>query len=398
MNTKVFGSICLVAGTTIGASMLALSMTSAQIGFVKSCVLLGVIWAFMVLSAGLMVDLSEGKSQSIATIAGTWLGDFAKRITGATLMLLFWSLLAAYMAGGSSILHQLFPSSSQRLLALGYGLLFGTVVLWKAQAVDMVNRFLMFIKMIVFMGMLLCITPYIERQNLFGHAETLCWWQSSSFYQSVPIFFAAFGFHGSIPSLVKYLDGNRSAIYKSLIIGSLIPLFVYILWQAITLGILDATTIKGLNGSIGDFMDAMTQKVNNPWLSMSMKMFSFLAITTSFLGVGLGLFDYVQEWKFFAPRVLSTDLAVQKKCSPCIVRPALITFSVPMIFALFYPQGFVYALGFAAMALSLFAVVIPSLAAMKAKGTIKGIFMHPLLTVVLLLGGILVILIESFRW
>ena len=42
-----------------------------------------------------------------------------------------------------------------------------------------------------------------------------------------PVFFTAFGFHGSIPSLNKYLDGNVKSLRIAILVGSGITLFAY---------------------------------------------------------------------------------------------------------------------------------------------------------------------------
>ena len=175
--------------------------------------------------------------------------------------------------------------------------------------------------------------------------------------QAIPVFFTSFGFHGSLPSLIKYLHGDKKSIYFSVIVGSLIPLLVYVLWQAVTLGILG--TDFEVKGDVGLFVSQLTAKTGKAYLSILADVFAFFAITTSFLGVALGLFDYISEW--FVKEVGEKKAVVGK------MKVALITFSVPLTFSLFYPTGFVFALGFAAIALSLLAVVLPSLIAIKER-------------------------------
>jgi tyrosine-specific transport protein len=45
------------------------------------------------------------------------------------------------------------------------------------------------------------------------------------------------------------------------------------------------------------------------------------------------------------------------------------TFFVPFMFAVFYPEGFIMALGYAAIALSVLAVIIPALIVWKLRAT-----------------------------
>lgn len=59
------------------------------------------------------------------------------------------------------------------------------------------------------------------------------------------------------------------------------------------------------------------------------------ALATSFLGVALGLFDYL------------ADLFQRSNTAAGRLQTGAITFPPPLAFALFYPRGFVMALGYA---------------------------------------------------
>ncbi len=80
-----------------------------------------------------------------------------------------------------------------------------------------------------------------------------------------------------------------------------------------------------------------------------MHVFDDLALATSFLGVALGLFDYL------------ADLFQRSNTVGGRLQTGAITFLPPLAFALFYPRGFVMALGYAGVALAVLALIIPSL-------------------------------------
>ncbi|MGL5336670.1 MAG: aromatic amino acid transport family protein, partial [Enterovibrio sp.] len=86
---------------------------------------------------------------------------------------------------------------------------------------------------------------------------------------------------------------------------------------------------------------------HSQFLSSAISLFADLALATSFLGVSLGLFD------FLAVNLKQKNNAVGRTVT------AAITFVPPLGFALFYPQGFITALGFAAIALVILAVFLP---------------------------------------
>lgn len=380
MRHRMIGAMLLISGTTIGAGMLALPMASAQLGFINSIILLSILWAYMVIAALIMVEISQGKGNSIATLAQKHLGPWAKHLAGVSLLVLFWSLLAAYISGGSSILHQKLGGSSA-LISFLYTLVFGICVAACTKMVDYTNRILFIIKIILFSFMIFALVPFIKSSYLgFSKLNT-----TLTIPQAIPIFFTSFGFHGSLPSLIQYLHGDKKSIYLSIILGSLIPLVVYILWQVVTLGVLGSHFEVG--GDVGLFISQLTAKTGHPYLSILTDGFAFLAIATSFLGVALGLFDYISEW-FIKEKNEHKTITGKAKI-------ALITFALPLIFSLFYPKGFVFALGFAAISLSLLAVILPSLIGIREKKK-SSVFLNKGLLISMLFGGLLVIAIEIF--
>ncbi|MFK5037172.1 aromatic amino acid transport family protein, partial [Klebsiella pneumoniae] len=74
---------------------------------------------------------------------------------------------------------------------------------------------------------------------------------------AIPMFLTAFGFHGSVPSMVKYLGRDQPRTLRNVFIaGSLIPMGVYLLWVFNTLGALPRygshsfQAISAHNGSV----------------------------------------------------------------------------------------------------------------------------------------------------
>ena len=85
----------------------------------------------------------------------------------------------------------------------------------------------------------------------------------------------------------------------------------------------------GLNG----LLQALREMVASPHVELAVHLFADLALATSFLGVALGLFDYL------------ADLFQRSNTVGGRLQTGAITFLPPLAFALFYPRGFVMALG-----------------------------------------------------
>ena len=371
MSQKTLGAALMIAGVTVGAGMLALPMTSSEMGFLKSAALLSGLWLYMVIVALIMVEISHGKPLSIAALAKKRLGPIGKHVAAGSLLVLFWALLAAYISGGSSFLSNDLQWNAQ-VSSIVYVVLFGACAVACTKLVDYANRFLFIVKVTVFAVMIFGLFPMISLENLKPRELH----SVSSFLKAIPVFFTSFGFHGSIPTLVGYLDGSRKNLYRAVIWGSFIPLVVYVLWQSVTLGVLgdQFTSFHSLSG----FIQVLTQTIGNQTFKILADVFGFFAITTSFLGVALGLFNYVTEW--FA-KDLKEKISIERK-----LKVAVITFGLPVLFSLFYPAGFIFALGFAAIPLSLLAAVLPSLVALKEEKPHSRLLGKGFLLVALVIG------------
>lgn len=111
---------------------------------------------------------------------------------------------------------------------------------------------------------------------------------------AIPVMFTSFGFHGSIPSVVAYTGLNIRALRKIMLIGSALPLIIYVLWQAASFGILGQGQLSE-NNELGMFLGAIGATVNSQKLTQAISLFADLALATSFLGVSLGLFDFLAD-------------------------------------------------------------------------------------------------------
>nr|WP_272573636.1 tyrosine transporter TyrP [Providencia sp. PROV259] len=360
MKNRTLGSIFIVAGTTIGAGMLAMPIAAAGNGFLVSLGMLLALWALMCYTALLLVEVYQHESYEtgIGSVAQRYLGSGGKFITGFSMMFLMYALTAAYVSGAGEIITSNLKNSFAVDMADWMGILLftvigGGVVCFGTSSVDFINRILFTAKIIFLVIILALMMPHVEQQNLLA-APT----EKVLILSAIPVFFTSFGFHGSVPSIVKYMGGDVKKLRVIFIIGSAIPLIAYILWQIATLGSIGTTTFVGIlaeNVGLNGLLDAIKDVAQSGRTELVAQMFMSLALATSFLGVALGLFD------FLADLFKRQDNAVGR------IQTGLLTFGPPLVFALFYPKGFVMALGYAAIALSILALLLPSAMAFKSR-------------------------------
>lgn len=356
MKNRTLGSILIVAGTTIGAGMLAMPLASAGVGFGVTFGLLITLWALMCYTALLLLEVYQHvpADMGLGSLAARYLGRYGQWATGFCMLFLLYALTAAYISGAGELLASSLnqwldwrlPPAAGVLIFTGIG---GTVVCIGTSLVDLFNRFLFSAKIIFLAIMLALLLPHIHQVNLL----TLPLQQGLAL-SAIPVIFTSFGFHGSIPSIVSYLGGDIRKLRRVFVIGSFIPLVAYIFWQLATLGSIDSpvfTKNAGLNG----LLEAIREVVASPHVELAVHLFADLALATSFLGVALGLFDYL------------ADLFQRQNSAGGRIQSGLITFLPPLAFALFYPRGFVMALGYAGVALAVLALMLPALLVMKSR-------------------------------
>lgn len=225
--------------------------------------------------------------------------------------------------------------------AVIFTLLIGAVVAIGTRSVDLINRSLFSLKLIALVVMLFLLLPHVSVENLVELPV-----HQGLVLASLPVIFTSFGFHGSIPSVVRYLGKDTKALRWIIVVGSSLPLMVYVLWMLASQGVLPQQELMA-SQSLNGFIGSLSRILENPMIASAVSIFADLALATSFLGVSLGLFDFI------------SDLLKRSAKPSHRLQVGLVTFLPPLGFALFYPQGFITALGYAAFALVILAVFLP---------------------------------------
>lgn len=360
MNSKLIGSSLIIAGTAIGGGMLAMPIISSGVGFIGITIVMILIWLTMCYTAILLVETYKDNNpeDGLSTMTYKYLGKAGSIVTGISMLTLMYALVSAYIAGGSDILRLnlskwLDTDVSPQITAFIFTVLFGGIVGLGARVVDIATKWIFVIKLLFLFIVIVVIFGHIKLDNLMQMPL-----ESKLFYSSIPVIFTSFGFHIVVPSMVKYLDGDIKMLKKAFIYGSLLPLIVYVIWQLSILGSIEPETffaiIKETKG-----LEAVIIAVNgvseSKWMNIPLNVFFSAAILTSFLGVALALFDYVK------------DLSKKKSFGKNTVIIYLITFIPPLLFALYYPKGFVIALSYAAISVVITSLFIPVLMYIKVK-------------------------------
>lgn len=149
----LLGATALVAGTTVGAGVLALPAKTLAAGFVPSSGVLFLAWCYMAASGLLIAEVNvntlcslERDAVSITSMAEETIGEAGSRLCGVAYVFIHYALLVAYMLQGGKLLLELLPSAAALPPALGAPLFAASVglpiALGSQQLVERVNSLL----------------------------------------------------------------------------------------------------------------------------------------------------------------------------------------------------------------------------------------------------------------
>lgn len=309
---SVLGSTALIAGTTVGAGILALPAVTLPSGVVPSTVLLVGVWLYTLISGLLIAEATVNTMRiagrpsvgMLAMIENT-LGVVGGRIAGATYLLLHYALLVAYTTQGGEILgsaianllgipHQLPAWLGTIVFTLIFG---GIMYLGREKFVEKLNSVFVAIVLVSFLGLLLLAGEQVKTTQLLFQN-----W--SALGSAVSVMAVALFYHNVVPVVVTQLEGDTRKIRQSIVIGSLIPLIMFLAWNAVILGSVNPEILqKTVDGrTIFDPLQILRSGSAGEWLGVLVSIFSEFAIATSFIGFVYGLLDFLQEI-FFVTQV-----------------------------------------------------------------------------------------------
>lgn len=334
--SRVFGGMLLVAGCCIGAGMLALPVLTGLSGFFPSTLALFAAWAFMIFTAFLLVEINGWFSGrvNLLSMVGASLGKRGRQICWVSYLFLFYALLVAYTAASGSILssvsNKVFGAAiSPALCSLAFAFFFGLIVYLGTRPVDLINRWLMGGLIFSYLAMILLGLPKIQ-------ASQLLYSEPKAALMALPVLVISFGFHNIIPSLTHYLHGDLRSVRRAILGGSLLALFIYLLWTLFVLGIVPVSMLQEAYQN-GEEATLPLQKIlGSSVIGAFAQGFAFFAIVTSFLAQGLSLVHFIAD----GLKAASGHHRENGWISLAAIVP-------PAVLAILYPSLFFKALNFA---------------------------------------------------
>ncbi|AJI45924.1 amino acid transporter [Francisella tularensis subsp. novicida] len=348
-KVKQIGAIAIIAGTAIGAGMLGIPFAVAAVGFNYAVAALFLVWIIMYATALLIIEanISQPLGTDMDSIAHNILGKPGRVLNLLFYLLLLYSLLTAYIFMGGQLFQTYILCwlnlENASLAKLLFCLIFGFFIYKGIKVVFSVNELFLSLKVLAFILFIAFVAPQIRTSLLENKALGV-----EYVWFAIPILVTSFGFHIVIPAIRNYFE-NDIVFKRTVAIGALAPLLVYLVWVVATLG---TVSLYGNNGFIalskaGETLAEAYQGLGQNGPLVFIRLFENFAIITSFLGVALALFSFNRDLY---------GLDIRKKLLTLVI-----TLLPPLIFAIYFVNSFIAALGYASIFVSVLLIVQPAM-------------------------------------
>lgn len=317
-------SIATLIGTIVGAGILGIPYVIAKAGFLYGLILLIVIGLgclFLNLFLGEVVLRTKTQHQTPG-YAAKYLGRWGKWIMTFSIVVSIYGALTAYLIGEGQTLFSIFKIGTPLIYTLIFFLIVSFIIYRGIKATGKAE--LVLISLLFLIVILIGIFSYgqINFSNLGGSDLT------KIFLPYGVILFAYIGFAG-VPEMNEELLGKEKKKFKkAIILGSVIPIVLYILFAFVIIGIIGLDNFELLQPNERIATVALSI-YSQPILGICANLLAVLAMFTSFLTLGVALTE-----------VYEYDLGISRKIA------FLLTLSVPLLIAALKITTFIAVLGF----------------------------------------------------
>ena len=250
MNKKFWATTFTLTGTIIGAGILGLPYIFAKSGFLAGLfwlITIGAVMIFVNLCLGEVALRTKGRHQ-LSGYAKKYLGKWGKRIMFFAMLFGIYSALLAYLIGEGQSLSKLLPGNINPLiLGIGFWIIMTLLLKEGLKGLKKIETLGVIAIIIIIFGIFIRFFPQIQTPNLMM-------WNSTNLALPIGIvIFALMGFT-SISELREEIRGQEKLLKKAIILGSIIPIILYIIFSATVIGVLGKNITQVATLSFGPLM------------------------------------------------------------------------------------------------------------------------------------------------
>lgn len=288
---KLAIATCTLMGTIVGAGILGIPYVVAKTGFLYGFILIVVIGlAFLHLNLflGEIVLRTEGQHQ-LPGYAGKYLGHWGKKHMTLTMFIGLYGALTAYLIGEGTALQAIFKIGPAWLYTL---LFFVIACLIIHQGIKATGKAELYLISILFL--VVVVIGFLSfRQINVAHLTTA---DVTKLFLPYGIILFAFIGSSAIPELQEELGREKAKMKKAILVGSILPIILYVIFTAIVIGIVGVDQFELLQPNQRIATVALSLYAQ-PLLGTLANVLAVLTMFTSFLSISIALteiyhFDY----------------------------------------------------------------------------------------------------------
>lgn len=291
-----FESVAMMIGAIVGAGVLGIPFVVAQSGVligVLYILILGVLVTYVHLMIG-EVTLRTQKKMQVPGLARKYLGTLGGWIMGIDYVFFSYMAIVAYIVASGDVLAALFPILSAFQWSLIFFSLLAIVVYVGLNGVKVAELVLAMIMLTLLIVIMMSGIPHIDPSNLLVI-------QFANVFVPFGVIMFAMGGASAVPEMENLLPHAGKKIERTLIIGTLTTVLLYMMFTIVVVGVTGLNTTSVATIGLGQ---AISQHV-----VVLGALFALIAMSTSFLTIGLAL-RRVYEWDCGLPRVFAWVLAL----------------------------------------------------------------------------------------
>ncbi|ANQ18580.1 transposase [Vibrio natriegens] len=358
-NPSLVGGSCIIASVCVGAGMLGLPSASAGAWTVWSILAILLTMVVMTISGWMLLEAFKEYDLKVSfnTVTKELLGKKVNFINNLTVYFVGGILLYAYITSSGLIIQNLLDIDSKSASVI-FVAVFSAFVWHSTRAVDRISVLLILFMILSFVFGVSGLAANIDTSILLDTISQES--QYAPYAMAIlPVALTSFGYHHSVASMRAYY-GEENKAKNAILGGTVIASVLYLLWLTSIFGNLprvDFGPVIEQGGNVDVLLSSLGSVIESEKVSQAINSFSMAAILSSFIGVGLGVFDFLADlFKFEDNR---TGRA----------KTWAVTFVPPLVLSVLFPFGFVSAIGYAGAAATVWTCIIPALLVRKARKT-----------------------------
>jgi len=278
-GSKYLGALAIFAGTIIGAGIFSLPYIASKAGFLTISVYFLVLTILTIVIHLLLAEVSREsrKSAYIAGYAEEYLGKGWRNFSLIVFCLsLFGALLAYLILGGNFLSSYFYPRFDHQTIVftLAFFALGATLIYRGDKSIVKTDLLILSILLLIIFLFFTKGIPFINLQNLLTF---------NSRYLALPYGAVLFSLWGltMVPEITELVERNRKKMLTVIISGIVLACLCYLSFVFLILGVSGRQTSS-------DAISGFAAIVGNQTVKLGF-IFGFLAVFTSFIGLGLTL-------------------------------------------------------------------------------------------------------------